>query len=108
MSGFFTAQTKVIAVDEDGNTVTIKRPTVAERNAALTIGMSASDSANLQALGIQTQMLKSIIVGWDGPGFEGRELNADNITALPAWLSDHIVDMAEEFLNPLSDDEKKG
>lgn len=107
MSGFFTAQTTVLAVDEDGSTVTVKRPTLAERNAALSVGLSIQGNRDLQALSIQTEMLKVIIVDWDGPSFEGRDATTENIEMLPGWVSDHIIDMASEFLNPLSDDEKK-
>ena len=107
MSGFFTAQTTVLTIDDDGNTVTVKRPTVAERNNAISVGVSSSSEANLQAMRIQNEMLKAIVVSWDGPGFEGREVSEANIMNLPSWLSDHIVDSAESFLNPLTDDEKK-
>lgn len=104
---FFEPQTKVIDLG-GGNLVTVKKPTVKDRNESIAIAEQASGGGVL-AMGplLQQELLKRMIIRWEGPGFGGVEAKPAAIDNLPSEVSDQIAQGATDFIQGLSDAEKK-
>jgi len=84
---FFTQQTRVILIDE-AHSITVRKPTSAERNQIRDAIMPVVHDDNQVATRIMAMAPRMLIVGWSGPGFEGRPVTAKNIDALPPEVVD--------------------
>jgi hypothetical protein len=100
---FFTPQTKVVEIDEH-NRVTVRKLSTAKRNEALLVGMVEQDEA-IRGLLWTDAFLRRAIVSWDGPGFEGREVNQENIDQLPPEVTDKLLPAVMELNRQTSVDE---
>lgn len=100
---FFTQQTQVIQID-DLNTVTVRKPTSAERNTIRDAIMPVVNDENQVATKIMAMAPRMLITSWSGPGFEGRPVNTKNIDALPPEVVDAtlsvLIPWATEGLAP--------
>ena len=56
---------------------------------------------------LRLEQLLTCVVGWDGPGFEGRPVNRASIEALPTEVAEKIEAAMDSFNTPMSSDEKK-
>ena len=105
---YFTQQTKTVDLG-DGNTVTVRKLTFAERQAvidkATTVGADMTASVHVGAM--KAELLYHAVASWSGPGFEGRPVTPENIGALPAEVADLIAAGADELQAGLTDAEKK-
>lgn len=113
--GFFSQTTKVVDLG-GGNSVTLRSLTFGERQELQSRCMKIGASMNGKNSGaeaafdvalMQRLTWQKAISAWDGPGFEGRPVTAENIDALPAWLLDQLTPEYNS-LEGLSAEEKKG
>jgi hypothetical protein len=108
--GFFTQQTKIIELDEDGNRVTLKRLTFGESQQVLSESTRfdiVDQEAQLDFAKNQLLKLQKAIVSWEGQGFEGLPPTAENIARLPNDIGQRIVTEVDALNAALSDAEKK-
>ena len=104
---YFEPQTMTIPLDDE-NSVTVRRLTFGERQEIMSRVMAdADENMILVQFTMQTELLKVAIKSWDGPGFDGRAVTAENIALLPSHLADRILDDADNFLKGITEQEKK-
>ncbi len=84
---FFTQQTQVIQIDER-NTITVRKPTNAERNLILDAIMPVASDENQVASKIMAMAPRMLIASWNGPDFAGRPVTQKNVDALPPAVID--------------------
>ncbi len=102
---FWDLDTKTIDLG-DGNSVTIRKMTfgdMAEIWADKTLFDGPVETSQRR---FGYAMLKKSIQSWQGPGFEGRGVSADNIAMLPWQIVDQLIQPVVEF-SILTEDEKK-
>ena len=106
---FFTLPQKTIDLDGE-NTVTIRKLTYGQQQAAISVSGRIDPVAKIANVDYgllkQEEMIASI-VGWSGPGFEGREPTRANILALPRDIGELISQAVDEINAFASDSEKK-
>ena len=107
MAGFFNLPTEVVKLD-DANQLTVRGLSWGERQA---IAMAAAQKcpSNQTAAGVvmSSEAAKVVIVSWEGPGFDGRDVSSENIEALPAWIIDKVAEASDRLSEPPSDEQKK-
>jgi hypothetical protein len=99
---FYATETSTVQLG-DGNSVTLRKLTYSE-SARLLSKSRAPDGGTdwpIYTLGLLEKCLDS----WDGPGFDGRNVNAANIGALPTHIGRKLVDAAVELNRDVSADE---
>ena len=84
---FFTQQTQVIQIDER-NTITVRKPTNAERNQILDAIMPVASDENQVASKIMAMAPRMLIASWNGPHLPGRPVTPKNVDALPPAVID--------------------
>lgn len=84
---FFTQQTHVVQIDER-NTITVRKPTNAERNLILDAIMPVANDENQVASKIMAMAPRMLITAWNGPDFDGRPVSSKNVDALPPQVID--------------------
>lgn len=100
---FFTNQTEVVDLG-GGNTVTLRKATFADTAAAQGSALQRTgDKLELDWPRYRLELVKRTVVGWSGPGFDGREPTPDNIAALPPTIGDKLASRATD-LAALDDD----
>ena len=92
---FFTPQTETVHIDND-NSITVRKLTFGEFSDIL----DRNADGNQQRMGFD--LVRSSIVSWEGPGFDGRDVTPDNVDALPWEVVAEIVPAAST-LNSASD-----
>lgn len=106
---FFTEIVRTIAIDDE-NKVTVRKLTYGQRQAAISkasrLNPMTQDAAIDFAM-LRLEQLLAGIVGWEGPGFDGRPVNRANVEALPTEVAEKIEAALDGFNQPLSGDEKK-
>lgn len=121
--GFFTPNTTVVQIDDE-NTITIRALTYGEeqQNKSKAMRVSAKMAATkkgeeeaepegeavVDASLLQLLTLRTAIVSWEGPGFEGRKVSQANIEALPPSVLDPVIEAYNKLTKPLEDEEKNG
>lgn len=113
--GFFESQTKTVRIDAQ-NSAVVRKLTFAERqqvmSRAMKVDMKPGDAGGanvaIDAALMAFEMTKIAVVSWDGPGWEGREVTADNVAALPPAIGDLLSKVVDQLNQSLRDDEKKG
>lgn len=109
---FFTRQTQTVVIDEE-NKVFIQKPGVGKKNEVISRAGHTNLKADqtqefvLDAGKLQTEQLCTWIVGWDGPGFEGKRPTRQNILELNQEVADKVLALINELDQPLSEAEKK-
>ena len=107
MASFFSLPTEVVKLD-DANQITVRGLNWGERQG---VAMTAAQQhpGNQVAAGVMmsSEAAKIVIVAWEGPGFEGREVTPENIAALPAWIIDKVAEASDRLSEPPSDEQKK-
>ncbi len=108
--GYFTQQQhEVIALDAE-NTVTIRKLAYGESQQVTsdaTVFDIVTQEGALDLAKYQFGKLTKAIVKWDGPGFEGRPVTAENIQALPVEIGRAIAQAVEELNRGLTEEERK-
>lgn len=115
--GFFSQQTKVIEIDDD-NRVTVRKLSYGQQQAAMsaamtfTVQMETGQTAqlttgNLDPFRLKREELYAAIIGWEGPGFEGRPVTRENIDALPPDVIGVVQVAVDELNTSMTADEKK-
>lgn len=114
---FYDKQTRIIVIDAD-NSVTVRKLTYGEQQAAMsaamsfemTLGQSGQQSnatGKLDPFRMKREELYAAVVSWTGPGFDGRPVTKDNIEALPPEIIDAIQTGVTDLNSGLSIAEKK-
>lgn len=98
---FFTEQTSVVDLG-DGNTVTLRKLTYGESADILSASMKVGE---IDWVKYRVRQLEKSVIGWSGPGFEGREITPSNIAALPVAVGRKISDAANDLNTDVSADE---
>lgn len=127
--GYFTQQTVVVPIDTDDvatalDRVTIRKLTYQERQRCISAAMKITTEAALgkKAKGVKApeqvgelvidgalmaaEQVAASLVGWEGPGFEGRPATRENLLQLPPEIVDKISAAADQLNQGLSDEEK--
>lgn len=106
---FFTEIVCTIAIDEE-NSVTVRKLTYGARQAAISKASHLNPMTQDAALDfamLRLEQLLAGVVGWAGPGFEGRPVNRASIEALSTEVAEKIEAALDSFNTPMSSDEKK-
>ena len=104
---YFVPQTMTVNIDDE-NSVTIRRLTFGQRQSIMSKALAGADNNMVVVqFTMQAELLKVAIQSWDGPEFDGRPVNAENIALLPSHLADKILDEADDFLKGITETEKK-
>ncbi len=115
---FFDQQKVTVDIDAE-NTVTVRKLTYGEQQAAMSAamsfememtpgkGQSQTARGKLDPFRMKREELYTAVVGWNGPGFDGRPVSRDNIDALPPNVIDIIQAAVDELNSGASDSEKK-
>ncbi len=106
---FFQQQTQVVHIDAD-NSVTVRRLTFGEQQAVIsesTIFDIVSQEAKFDFAKNQAAKLSRAVVSWEGPGFDGRPVTAENIMALSPEVGQRILQAVEALNAGLSETEQK-
>jgi hypothetical protein len=106
---FFQQQTKVVHIDAE-NTVTVRRLTFGEQQAVISDSTSfdiVSQEAKFDFAKNQAAKLSRAVVSWEGAGFDGRPVTAENILALSPEVGQKILQAVEELNAGLSEPEQK-
>ena len=106
---FFTELVKRVGIDSE-NSVTIRKLTYGQRQAAISKASRLNpltQETNIDFGLLRLEQLAACVVGWDGPGFEGRPASRANVEALPPEVAEKIEAALDAFAPPLSSDEKK-
>lgn len=99
---FFQRVVKTVVIDEE-NSITIRALTYGEEQEVKALAMKTkadfkgNGEMSIDATLLERAAFHLAIVGWSGPGFEGRPVTHENIDQLPPW----ILDMLKEPLNEL-------
>lgn len=94
---FFTPTTKVVDLG-DGNTVTLRKPTFGDTNAANSASMHAVDGGlQLDWPRYRVEVFKRCIVAWDGPNFDGQPPTSENVDKLPIEIGNKLVEATMEL-----------
>ena len=93
--GFFTPQTATVNIDTD-NCITVRKLTFGEFSDI----MDRHPDMNERKFGFD--LVRTAILSWDGQGFEGRPVSAENINALPWEVIAVLVPVVAD-LNTVSD-----
>lgn len=104
---FFAEQTRVVELDAD-NRVTLRKLTYGQAREATSRAMRvdfAKQTPEIDYPLLRAEQLHRAVVSWDGPGFEGREVTAANIDALPTWITDKLIDGLVALDGGAGDDE---
>lgn len=111
---FFSQPQKVVQIDEQ-NTITLRALTYGESQELTSrcmrmsaeVGRSGAGgaTAQLDAPLMEQMTWERAIVAWEGPGFEGRPVNRENILALPAFIFAKLQKPFDELSN-LREEEK--
>jgi len=103
--GFFAQITKTVDLG-DGNAVVLRKPLFGDTQAASSAAMQVKPdtTVTLDWPRYRLELLTRCIVSWDGPGFEGRQPNRENVEALPSKIGGELADEVDN-LNRLSTDE---
>lgn len=107
--GFYSQQIKVVQIDPE-NSVTIRRLTFGESQQVIsesTVFDIISETANLDFAKNQAAKMRLGIVSWEGPGFEGREVNAENISDLPSEVGRVILQAIDALGAGLTGEDQK-
>ncbi len=115
--GFFTQQRATVVLDAE-NSVTVRKLTYGEQQAAMSAAMQFEMSmgqdgkgntatGKLDPFGMKREELITAIVSWEGPGFESRAVTRQNILALPPEIIDAIQTVVDELNAGADADEKK-
>lgn len=103
---FFEAQTKTVQIDDE-NSIVIRKPKFGERQAAAgRIVEQVGSNGAMQSVLLNAEMLKLVITGWAGPGFDGQPVNAEMIDQLPAEVADQVLEAYRAWAE-VGDGEKK-
>jgi hypothetical protein len=108
--GFFSTQSTQLVRIDDENTVLIRRLTFGESQQVLsesTVFDIIAEDAKLDYAKNQAAKLSRAVVSWEGPGFEGRPVNVENIMALPAEVGRLIVEAVDKLNAGLSESDQK-
>ena len=73
---FFTQQTETVRIDEN-NSVVVRKLSFGEFSAV----MDRNPEMNERKFGFD--LVRAAILSWDGPGFDGREVDESSINELP-------------------------
>lgn len=94
MTSFYAEQTKVVDLGK-GNRVTLRKLTYGEFSEIL----SASRLPGGEIDGVKYSRLQAEVglVAWEGPGFEGRDANVENMRALPIRIGNKLAEAATEL-----------
>lgn len=120
MSGYFTAQTATVDIDAH-NTIVVRRLTwgeIEEIKSASTVmtvavpmskGKKQIDDGEIVIDPYKTkkEMTLRSVVSWEGPNFEQRPVNRDNILALPMWVIDRVAEVVDGLNEPMDEEAKK-
>jgi len=95
--GFFTSTTKIVELD-GGNTVTLRKPTFGDTNAANSVSMHVVDGGfQLDWPRYRVEVLKRCIVAWEGPDFEGQLPTPENVDKLPIEIGSKLTEAVMEL-----------
>lgn len=117
---FYDKQTRTIVLDAN-NSVTVRKLTYGEQQAAMSAAMSfemtlatggkggqpGNATGKLDPFRMKREELFAAVVSWAGPGFDGRPVTKENIEALPPEIIDAIQTGVDDLNGGLSEDEKK-
>ena len=110
---FYTTQTKTVTVDKE-NSAVVRKLSYAEYQKVKSTATKVSLTQAGQTMGVdidpfvmQTELLAAALVSWDGPGFEDRPVNRENILALPSNVGDLLATAADGLNSEPDDAEKK-
>lgn len=106
---FFQQQTQVVHLDA-AHTVTVRRLTFGESQAVIsesTVFDIVAQEAKFDFARNQAAKLGRAVVAWDGPGFEGRPVTAENIMALSPEIGQKILQAVEAINAGMSETEQK-
>jgi len=117
---FFDKQTVTVEIDAE-NSVTVRKLTYGEQQAAMSAAMSfemtlgmggkgkqpGAATGKLDPFRMKREELCAAVVSWAGPGFDGRPVTRENIEALPPEVIDTIQQAVDGLNAGLDDDEKK-
>lgn len=110
---FFTQPQKVVQIDKE-NSITIRALTYGETQELTSRCMKLSADvgrgqtqaiAQLDGPLMEQLAWEKAIIAWEGPGFEGRPVNRENILALPSFVF-AILQKPFDELSKLKEDEK--
>lgn len=106
MPGFYTEQTRIVAIDAD-NSVTIRKLSYGE-SADLLVRATVPDGDGGVRVDwttyVMTQTEKSV-VSWSGSGFEGREATPENVRALPIRIGRKLARAVTELHEDIGENE---
>lgn len=108
---FYTTQTKTVTVDKE-NSAVVRKLSYAEyqkvKSTATKVSLTqAGQTMDIDPFVMQTELLAAALVSWDGPGFEDRPVNRENILALPSNVGDLLAAAADGLNSEPDDAEKK-
>lgn len=99
---FFQRTVRTVIIDEE-NSITLRALTYGEEQQVKALAMrtradfQGNGEMTIDATTLESAAFKLAVVGWQGPGFEGRPVTPENIEALPPW----VIDLLKEPLNEL-------
>jgi len=102
MSGFYAEQTETVDLGK-GNSATLRRLTYGEISELLSACRVAG--GEIDYVRYTRGLVEKGVIGWTGPGFEGREVKVENIRALPAKVGSKLASAAIALNKDIEDDE---
>lgn len=109
---FYDKQTTRVEIDED-HTITIQRLSYGQRQRCISVAAIAKVDENRQETmtidpgRLSIERLVYGIIAWEGPGFEGRVVNRENIEDLPPEVLDPVTAALSNFDDGPSESQKK-
>jgi len=107
--GYFAKAQKSFVL-KDGNTFTARKMTAGER-ASIQDGamkfVAAGQEMHFDTAKIKLEQLVVRLISWEGEGFEGQNVNRQNIYSLPPEIVDEMSELLDGWDTPLTAEEKK-
>jgi len=109
---FFDRLTQVVMIDEE-NSITVTAPTYGESQDAnskamvVQVDMSGAGSVTFDTNKLERLLMHVCIIGWSGPGFDGRPVTSENIDALPTFILSKLRPVINELTKGMDEQEKK-
>lgn len=104
---FFSEQTRVVEIDDE-HRVTLRKLSYGQAREASSRAFKVNpftQSAEMDYPLLRAEQLKRAVVSWEGPNFEGRPVTAENVDALPVWITNKLLDAVSELNDGLSEEE---
>ena len=102
MGSFYAEQTQVVDLGK-GNTATLRKLTYGELGDLLSACRLAG--GEMDAVRYSRGLVEKGLVGWVGPGFEGREITQENVRDLSPRIGRKLAKAAGELNDDLDEDE---